>query len=56
MGPRAGLDAVEDGNNLLLLELGPSLPVARLVSINAILGCTRIILEMDCWELTAALD
>ena len=45
VGPRAGLDAVEDGNHLLLLELGPYLPVARLVSINAILGCTRIILE-----------
>jgi hypothetical protein len=45
VGPRAGLDAVEDGNNLLLLELGPYLPVARLESINAILGCTRIILE-----------
>lgn len=45
MSPRAGLDAVEDGNNLPLLELGPSLPVARLVSINAILDCTRIVLE-----------
>ena len=45
MGPRAGLDAMEDGNNLLLLELGPHLPVARLVSINVILGCMRRILE-----------
>ena len=45
MGPRAGRDAVEDGNNLLLLVLGSYLPVARLVSINSILGYTRIILE-----------
>jgi len=45
VGPSAGLGALEDGNNLLLLELVPYLPVARLVSINVILGCTRIILE-----------
>ena len=45
MGPRADLDALEDGNNMLLLELGPYLPVSRLVSINVIPGCTRIILE-----------
>jgi hypothetical protein len=45
VGPRAGLDAVEDGNNLLLLELGPYFPVARLVNINAILGYKRKVLE-----------
>jgi len=56
VGPRTGLDALEDGNNLLLLELGPYLPVAPPGKHKRYTGLHANNTGMGCWKLTAALD